>query len=330
MRKRTVATILAVQGIWVLSFLLFFPLPASAAEDFTLIVLPDTQYYSCDAPCGSSSEIFEAQTRWIVNNREALNIIYVAHEGDIVNTAASEDQFIRASEALGLLEDPVTTSLPQGIPYGVLRGNHDQDSTYDYYNKYFGVSRFDGRSYYGGSFNGIDNNNNYGLFSAGGLDFIVVNLEYNPSTALLDWAKNLLTTHTNRRAIVVSHSILNVGYPAPFMSEGQKIYDALKGNPNLFLMLCGHMHGEGRRVEVYNSRTVRILLADYQDYVNGGNGFLRILTFSPERNRITIKTYSPWLDQYETDSNSQFTLSYDMGGRFFDASPVFLLLLQNY
>lgn len=319
----------AVQGILIVISILVLVISTYAAEDFTIVILPDTQHYSCDALCGSNSEIFESQTRWIVNNRDVLNIVYVAHAGDIVNNATNEDQFLRASESMSLLEHSDNTSLLQGIPYGVLRGNHDQDSTFNYYNKYFGISRFSGRDYYGGSYNGIDNNNNYGLFSAGGMDFIVVNLEYNPSSAVRNWANTLLATYSNRQAIVVSHSILDVGYPAPFTSEGRKIYDALKGNPNLFIMLCGHMHGEGRRADVYNSSTINTLLADYQDYVNGGNGFLRIITFSPERNRITIKTYSPWLDQYETDSGSQFTLSYDMGGRYLDASPIFLLLLQN-
>jgi hypothetical protein len=75
-------------------------------------------------------------------------------------------------------------------------------------------------------------------------------------------------------------------------------------------MLCGHIHSEARRTD----GTLHTLLANYQDYPNGGNGFLRILHFSPEENEIQVKTYSPWLNQYETDSNSQFVLSYDMGG----------------
>ena len=62
---------------------------SASAEDFTIIVLPDTQNYSCGASCGSSSAIFEAQTQWIVDNREALNIVYVAHEGDIVEHATN-------------------------------------------------------------------------------------------------------------------------------------------------------------------------------------------------------------------------------------------------
>jgi hypothetical protein len=287
---------------------------AASAEDFSIIVLPDTQKYSCGAYCGSISAIFEAQTQWIVNNKDALNIVYVAHAGDIVENAMKEDEYIRAADAMSLLEDPVTTSLPYGIPYGVLRGNHDQESTYDYYNQYFGVSQFSDRSYYGGSYNGTDNNNNYTLFGASGMNFIVINLEYNPSSAVRDWADALLATYSNRRAIVVSHYIINVGNPGAFSSAGQAIYNALKGNPNMFLMLCGHMHGEGRRVDVYNGNTVNTLLADYQDYANGGNGFLRILRFSPSKNEIAVETYSPWLDRYETDSESEFVLQYDMGG----------------
>ena len=78
------------------------------------------------------------------------------------------------------------------------------------------------------------------------------------------WANSTLQTYANRRAIVVSHSLLNVTDPATWTIEGQAIYDALKGNPNLFLMLCGHNSGESRRTDVYNDSTVHTLLADYQ------------------------------------------------------------------
>ncbi len=41
----------------------------AAAEDFTIVVLSDTQYYSCGADCHSSSAIFETQTQWIIDNK---------------------------------------------------------------------------------------------------------------------------------------------------------------------------------------------------------------------------------------------------------------------
>ncbi len=46
---------------------------------------------------------------------------------------------------------------------------------------------------------------------------------------------------------------------------------------------------------------------------NGGNGFLRLYQFSPAHNRIDVKTYSPALDQWQTNATSQFTMQYSMG-----------------
>ena len=100
--------------------------------------------------------------------------------------------------------------------------------------------------------------------------------------------------------------------PGSFSTQGAAIYNALKGNPNLFLLLGGHVPGEGRRQDTFNSIVVNSLLADYQGRANGGDGWLRIMQFSPANNTIQVKTYSPSLDQYETDGDSQFTLSYSM------------------
>ena len=274
------------------------PLP----ENFTIIPLPDTQKYSRYYP-----DIYTNQTQWIVDYREALNIVYVGHEGDIVDTASSTTQWENANTSMTYLEDPVTTGLPDGIPYSVVRGNHDLSSLYE---EYFGVSRFEGRSYYGGHYS--DNNqNNYVLFDVGDLHFISISLDYDPDTNELAWAQSILQSYSDRRAIIVSHSILN-NPAADWTTPGLNIYNAVKEYPNVFLMLCGHMHYEARRTDTYNGNTIHTLLADYQDYPNGGNGWLRIMEFSPSTNEIQVKTYSPWLDEYQTDDDSQFTLSYEM------------------
>jgi uncharacterized repeat protein (TIGR02543 family) len=276
----------------------------ASGEDFTIVVLPDTQNYSASYP-----EIFNSQTQWIVNNRSAWDIAYVAHEGDVVNTSSNATEWSRAVTAMSKLEDPNVTGLTDGIPYGMLPGNHDASS---YFNTSFGVSRFTGRGYYGGHY-GTTNDNNFGLFSAHGMDLIVINLQYSPTTAILDWADSLLKTYSERRGIVVTHYILNVDN-----SWGlQNIYTALKDNSNLFLMLCGHMHsssdGEAQRIETGdNGNKIYILQADYQERANGGNGWLRILQFSTKNDQISVKTYSPYLNSYETDADSQFVLPYDM------------------
>ena len=154
------------------------------------------------------------------------------------------------------------------------------------------------------------------------MDFIVINLEYKielktPPVELLDWADNLLKIYNDLRAIMVTHYILQTD--ASFGLWGKSTYDALKDNPNLFLMLSGHKYGEAMRTEEFNGNTVHILFANYQELPNGGNGWLRIMKFSPENNEITMITYSPLLNQYGTDTvmgenttSKVFTISYNM------------------
>ena len=304
----------------------FYGRPASIAtnQDFTIIALPDTQFYS-----QTYSNVFIAQTEWIITNRSLLNIGYVAQLGDCVqngDNGGNDIEWRNATNALYRLENPVTTSLANGIPYGVAVGNHDQGATGNgdplgsttFYNLYFGTNHFLPYNYYGGNY-GSNNDNHYDLFSVGGYDFIAIYFEYDSTmttnSAVLAWADNLLKTYPNRRGIAVSHWIIN-SYTAgsTFGAQGQAIYDALKVNTNLSLMLCGHVNpnGEGRRTDIYNGSTVQTLLSDYQDLANGGNGWLRIYTFSPGSNVIRAKTYSPFLNQFQTGTNSQFEVPYPL------------------
>ncbi|MBK7319521.1 LamG-like jellyroll fold domain-containing protein [Candidatus Villigracilis affinis] len=296
------------------------PVNSAPGADFSIIAIPDTQYYT-SALNGGTPAIMDTQTQWVVNNKAAYNIQFVTQLGDCTEHG---DQFIvewqRADQFFQTIENPLTTGLPYGMPYGIAPGNHDQTpigtpSGTTLYNQFFGESRFLGRDYYGGHY-GTKNDNHYELFSASGMDFIVIHLEYDTSAnaAVLNWADNLLQTYSTRRAIVVTHWLINGGNNASFSSQGQAIYNALKDNPNLFLMLGGHVPSpaEGQRSDTFNGHTVYSLMSDYQGRTAGGNGWLRIITISPSSNNIQVKTYSPWLNQFEADADSQFNLTADL------------------
>ncbi len=62
--------------------------------------------------------------------------------------------------------------------------------------------------------------------------------------------------------------------------------------------------------ETVNGNVVNQLLINYQNRTNGGNGWLRILEFSPKDEKIFVKPYSPYLNKFETDTSSQFVLDY--------------------
>jgi hypothetical protein len=293
----------------------------AAGDDFTIMTLPDTQFYSQNL--NNRFPQFLSQTNWIVSSRDMLNTAFVAHMGDMAQSYDTvEAELVRADQAMDIIEDPATTLLTHGIPWGGAPGNHDIGSggTTNFWNQYFGISRWAGRGYWGGNY-GANNNNNYQFFSASGMDFIVINLIYNSSTtgnqAVMDWADALLKAHPDRRGIITSHWLINTGNPATWGGHGQAVYDNLKDNPNLFLMLCGHIHGEGRRTDFFEGRAVHTVLQDYQDRTDGeggGGSWLRYFVFSPVNNTITAKTYRTATGTYETDADSEFTLSYDMGG----------------
>ena len=61
----------------------FTAAPANGADPFTVVVLPDTQYYT--QADDRNDLYFKGQTNWIVNNRQNLNLAFVLHVGDIQN-----------------------------------------------------------------------------------------------------------------------------------------------------------------------------------------------------------------------------------------------------
>ncbi|REJ84476.1 MAG: T9SS C-terminal target domain-containing protein [Bacteroidetes bacterium] len=292
--------------------------PNPDPQDFTIAGLTDTQYYTSETRGGTLAQ-FKAQTNWIVQNRIAENIAFVASSGDCVENGDNNGNPIewqRADTAYKIIEDPVTTQLQHGIPYGINVGNHDQTPNGDalgstnFFNAYFGINRFTGRTYYGGYY-GNTNNNNYMLFSASGMDFMVFDIEYNVNMpqAIIDWMVNLIKANPEKRVIITSHYLLNAD--ATFGVQGQLIYNAVKKLPNVFLMLGAHVHAESRRDDNFDGNKIITLLANYQSR-NGGQGWMRKMKFSPLNNTISVETFSPWLNQVEIDSNSAFTYNYDM------------------
>jgi hypothetical protein len=304
-----------------------------AAPAFTIVALPDTQHYSDDA---TRAATFTAQTQWIAANKTPMNIAFVTHLGDIVeHIDAVPEEWTRADSSLSILEG-------NNFKWGLAPGNHDMDSAgvAANYDLTFPVSRFSGNSWYGGHLGGDpqndpinrQNKDNYELFSVGGLDFIIIHLEYDMPGYSVSWADRILKQYPNRRAIISTHLFLNASGVRPTTvlnrpdgTAAETVWQQIiRTNCNVFLVLNGHYPGEANRTDLNAcGQPVHQLAADYQSRVNGGDGWLRYLLFKPTENKIYVYTYSPTLNNgagaFETDANSQFVLDYPMQGAAFDA-----------
>ncbi len=305
MRKEAMCGTCGLLAILILSTC-FAPATWAEREPFSIVALPDTQFYSQTYP-----DIFAVQTQWIRDHRDEYNIVYVAHLGDIVQYANETYQWFNAYDAIHILDDG------WDLPYGLCVGNHDQHPMTDpdgtsAYNLFFPYTRYEANTtWYGGHY-GDDNDNHFVLFESADLEFIAIHLEYdaNANPDVLAWVNDLLALYSHRRAIINAHYLINAS--AAWGSQGSALYHAVKHNPNLFLMMCGHIIGETTRTDTYGGGVIHTLLADYQGRPDGGQGWLRILEFRPDEHVIQVKTYSPWLDLWETDWDSQFTIEYDM------------------
>ncbi|MEZ4659733.1 MAG: Calx-beta domain-containing protein [Caldilineaceae bacterium] len=298
-----------------------------SVPDFVIAALPDTQFYY---GYKGLKAMFQSQVDWLVSNKASRNIVFVSHLGDVVQDGSvpgttgessadgtADQQWAYADQVMATIENPTTTGLTDGMPYGIAVGNHDQTATSgdpsktQLFNQYFGISRFAGRGYYGGHY-GSDNDNSYQLFSVGDLDFIAIALEFDTSrpSATFTWVNSLLDAHPDRWAIVSAHEIL---HPQPYLRpQGQAIWDAVKAHPNVLMMLSGHHSGEANIVETgYGGNKVNIMVSDYQGRSNGGDGWMRYMEFSGSSSTMTVNTYSPYRSQAESDSNSLFNVSWD-------------------
>lgn len=329
-------------------------IPAHAADlppveegSFSIAVIPDTQHYhgkgthrKTQAEAPTTNSVFEAITDCIVDELQRQRIVFVSHVGDIVDLN-NDEQWTVAQKCMDKLHGKV--------PYGISVGNHDMVSkTGDssLFQKYFPPSRFKQFDWYGGCFESPDgkpgisgnNANSFQLFSAGGMDFVILHLECNAPDSVLAWADKVLEQHADRRAIITTHMDLG---PLEHPKQPRDYYDAPKGrmvwkkchgsqgntsqqmwkkcfskHKNLFLICCGDQsrtQALHQTVKGQHSNTVHELLSDY-----GSNGF-RLMKFIPDQNKIEVRTWNP-VKQELCEKTSivpqkdqhQFTLEYQM------------------
>jgi 3',5'-cyclic AMP phosphodiesterase CpdA len=283
------------------------------AADFTLLLLPDTQKYTESFPA-----TFLAQTEWVRDSVQRENIAFVIHLGDITeNNTASEWEL--GSRAMATLEGKV--------PYSVLPGNHDGFSlgqTPQLYNQTFPPSRFQKYPWYGGH-SGETNENNYCFFRADNTDFLVLSLRFGPTDADLAWASQIVRQHPKKRVIVATHAYMfndntRLGPGDDYSphkkslawNDGEEIWEKfIRHHANIFLVVSGHVYGAGRQTSKGDhGNTVHEILADYQKYPNGGDGWLRLLYFDTKQAQIRVRTYSPTRKEFLLHPDHDFTLSY--------------------
>ena len=294
---------------------------------FAFAILPDTQKYAQSFPATAL-----AQTQWIADNKVALNIIGVAHLGDIVESGGTVSEWEAMDAAFDVLD-------AASIPYACAWGNHDDlyaSSTKHY--DYFGSERYTGQTGFVAA--GVLSTANpprtyavamdfpndirviatgYLLAGAGLDDRTTVDAEagdddiqnVNRDKRLLQFIRDHAQSAPTKKVLVIFHAFLREnGTVRPGCDWIME--HAIAPHANIFAVINGHELGS--TAEAYlpytvnagtgSERVVHLMLSNYQSRTAGGDGWLRLWVFDPDTNTFDVQTYSPTLDEFEADASS--------------------------
>lgn len=330
-------------------------LKAVPQDSWTMVVLPDTQYYvDHTRTIPPSPEVFQTMTQWIVANKAARNIQLVLHVGDIVDNDEPAE-WKMAHEAMSVLNGE--------LPYVISTGNHDyienSKRRETKLNEFFKLSD-----------NPLNSNSTTGIFrgshqpnrlenayyefrSPNGDPWLIFSLEWGVRNEIFPWVDKILSRpeYANHRAILVTHAYLyhddtlydweakgkqQEGNPLSYgtaesgdNNDGRSIWNALvKKHKQFRFVFCGHVSGTmeerifyGDQSEVgylhsigQSGNNVHQLLFNAQRRGDAGEGWLRLLEFQPKIRKVTVKTFSPWLESkklqcWRTDADDFFSLT---------------------
>ena len=235
---------------------------------------------------------------WILEQKEALNIAFVAHTGDVVD-GTSPLMWDRATEMLVPIFDE--------IPGMVVSGNHDitKELKTGLFSKrpYAQAVLKEGQTY-------EDGMAAYVTFEAGGDRFLVFGMGYNTrGYRMLRWVRSVADEYPDAIILFVMHFGLQP--EGRFSGQAKELFENIFPDyPNARLLLCGHMRGTLRRTDWFDDdgdgekeRSFTTMMFNVQDDFKEGLGFLRILTFHPENRSIEVRTYSPYYDLWGYPQN---------------------------
>ena len=314
------------------AFILFFT-SCAVKKPFDLVLLPDTQTYSRAIP-----EIFQSQTAWIAAHADS--IAFVLHQGDITDWNVPEEWEV-AAKAMQVMDGKVPyTFVPGNHDMGSEPGpRHFSDSrNTDLFNTYFPYEKYSRMENFGGAFEEGKMDNSWHTFKAGGYDWLILSLEFGPRNSVIEWADKVVSDHPKHKVIINTHAYLYADdthmsekrnhhwRPQSYklgketgdnaVNDGEQMWEKLVSRyPNILFVFSGHVLHDGTGYLVSEGKhgnKVYQMLANYQggveNTVKGGNGFLRRLTINPAEKKITVKTYSPYVNEYKTEPDQQFVI----------------------
>ena len=280
---------------------------------YSFAVLGDTQVLAESYP-----EKYTALYDWILGNVESKKIKLVLGLGDITNSSTAAEWEL-AKKNIHRMDGIV--------PYSLVRGNHDTESSMM---KYFPVADY--KNKLGGTYDNKTIFNSWQEVIVGEIKYLIFTLDYGAKDAVLNWASEIIAAHPEHNVIITTHAYLfrdgttlDAGDVVPPSNKGSQynngdhMWDKLiKKHENIVLVLSGHDPCDYvvcTQTKGDNGNVVTQFLIDPQgvDKAQAGVGLVTMFYFSADGKTVQVETYSTDKKSYFLEEN-QFTVTLDLAG----------------
>ncbi len=317
---------------------------------FSIVVLPDTQLYSQDDPnVFKLMTTWIVENAEGLNIKFVLHMGDIVNVDNDANQWSNADEAMSILDGAAV---PYSLVVGNHDMMADANKYPDSTRNTTNFNSTFPYTRYENKPWYGGRMEETiddgfvpsdDYDNVYHYFRAVGMDFLVLALEVGPTDAMLAWADTVISSHPNHRVILTTHSYMynktdtrddtcyylpstcccsdpikcqgNYDCSSNSSNTGENIWQKLvRHHENIHFVFSGHLNpfecpdckGLLPSAGEHGNCVYQFLCAEWYD------GWLRILTFVPQEDKIYVKTFSPWLKRYNTDEYHQYELDYIM------------------
>jgi predicted MPP superfamily phosphohydrolase len=296
--------------------------PDFAEGDYTIAVIPDTQYMARLHP-----QAMKDYMKWMKDHADEMNIKLAISVGDIVDTASSTTEWAAAADAYAELDGV--------IPYVLVPGNHDVilnnaqlTRNYTNYNQYFPYSKYSQESTFGGAFAEGKMENTYHFFTIGDVEYMILAIEFAPNDAVLAWANEVVAANPDKKVIMSTHTYMyhngelistdHHHYPSSYISDANNGDDMwnefVKKHDHIVLVLSGHIGHPDLVVKKdlgEHGNIVQQVLADAQYMEPRDLGMIMLMTFKEGSDNVDVNWYSVKNDQLFRAKN-QFSMELNL------------------
>ncbi|MBQ8559823.1 MAG: metallophosphoesterase [Tyzzerella sp.] len=275
-------------------------------QDYSFVVIGDTQGLA-----RANQAAIPRYTDWITAQKDEKKISAVFHMGDLTygNPEVPEETWNAQWEAIA---NPMKELRTQ-VPFVCVPGNHDYPNNsltirnLDKFNEYFPAEEFESLSYFGGSYEKGKTQNTYYFMEFGNIEYVVIALEFEADSKVLEWACDIMSENSDKRVILITHNFLNnageITSESSYFNEAENTIPTemwekyLCKHENLFMILCGHSIMETiayKELKGENGNTVMTFRIDPSNIVaqRGLDTITALFTINESESKLYLNYFS--------------------------------------